>query len=91
VLDYATREGIAFIPWFPIATGDLAGPDSPVAEIARELDATPSQVALAWLLHVSPVVLPIPGTKSVDHLRENLGAASLELSEEDLDRLDHLA
>jgi pyridoxine 4-dehydrogenase len=90
VLDYATREGIAFIPWFPIATGDLAAPDSPVAEIARELDATPSQVALAWLLHVSPVVLPIPGTKSVDHLRENLGAASLELSAADLDRLDHL-
>jgi pyridoxine 4-dehydrogenase len=91
VLDYATREGIAFIPWFPIATGDLAGPDSAVAEIASELGATPSQVALAWLLHVSPVVLPIPGTKSVDHLRENLGAASLELSAADLDRLDHLA
>jgi len=91
VLDYATREGIAFIPWFPIATGDLAAPESPVAEIARELDATPSQVALAWLLHVSPVVLPIPGTKSVDHLRENLGAASLELSDADLDRLNRLA
>jgi pyridoxine 4-dehydrogenase len=68
VLDYATAEGIAFIPWFPIATGDLAAPDSPVADIARELDATPSQVALAWLLQKSPVVLPIPGTKSVDHL-----------------------
>ena len=91
VLDYATREGIAFIPWFPIATGDLAGPDSPVADIARELDATPSQVALAWLLAISPVVLPIPGTKSVDHLRENLGAASLELSAEDLARLNALA
>jgi len=91
VLDYATRENIAFIPWFPIATGDLAAPESPVADIARELDASPSQVALAWLLAISPVVLPIPGTKSVDHLRENLGAAALELSEEDLTRLDALA
>jgi len=91
VLDYATRENLAFIPWFPIATGDLAAPDSPVAEIARELDASPSQVALAWLLQISPVVLPIPGTKSVDHLRENLGAASLELSEDDLSRLTALA
>jgi pyridoxine 4-dehydrogenase len=91
VLDYATAEGIAFIPWFPIATGDLAAPDSPVADIARELDATPSQVALAWLLHKSPVVLPIPGTKSVDHLTENLGAAGLTLSDEDMARLDGLA
>src|SRR5580765_1704481 len=86
VLDYATRENLAFIPWFPIATGDLAAPDSPVADIARELDASASQVALAWLLQISPVVLPIPSTKSVDHLRENLGAATLELSEENLAR-----
>jgi pyridoxine 4-dehydrogenase len=91
VLDYATAEGIGFIPWFPIATGDLAAPDSPVADIARELDATPSQVALAWLLQKSPVVLPIPGTKSVDHLTENLGAARLTLSEQDMTRLDALA
>ena len=91
VLDHATAEGIAFIPWFPIATGDLAKPDSPVADIARELDASPSQVALAWLLQTSPVVLPIPGTKSVDHLTENLGAASLTLSAEDVARLDALA
>jgi aryl-alcohol dehydrogenase-like predicted oxidoreductase len=91
VLDHATEHGIGFIPWFPIATGDLAAPDSPVADIARELDATPSQVALAWLLHKSPVVLPIPGTKSVDHLTENLGAAQLHLSDEDVARLDALA
>jgi pyridoxine 4-dehydrogenase len=91
VLDYATAEGIAFIPWFPIATGNLAAPDSPVADIAAELDATPSQVALAWLLQKSPVVLPIPGTKSVDHLTENLGAARLTLSAEDMERLDALA
>jgi aryl-alcohol dehydrogenase-like predicted oxidoreductase len=91
VLDHATEHGIGFIPWFPIATGDLAAPDSPVADIARELDATPSQVALAWLLHTSPVVLPIPGTKSVEHLTENLGAAQLRLSDEDMARLDALA
>jgi aryl-alcohol dehydrogenase-like predicted oxidoreductase len=91
VLDYATAEGIAFIPWFPIATGDLAAPDSPVADIARELDATPAQVALAWLLQTSPVVLPIPGTKSVEHLTENMGAAGLRLSGEAMARLDALA
>ena len=91
VLDYATAENIAFIPWFPIATGDLAAPDSPVADIAGELGATPSQVALAWLLQKSPVVLPIPGTKSVEHLTENLGAAGLTLSGEDMTRLDALA
>jgi pyridoxine 4-dehydrogenase len=91
VLDYATAENIAFIPWFPIATGDLAAPDSPVADIAAELDATPSQVALAWLLQKSPVVLPIPGTKSVEHLTENLGAAAVTLSAEDMARLNALA
>jgi aryl-alcohol dehydrogenase-like predicted oxidoreductase len=91
VLDYATAEGIAFIPWFPIATGDLAKPDSPVAAVAEELDATPSQVALAWLLQKSPVILPIPGTKSVEHLTENMGAAGLHLSDEDMARLDALA
>ncbi|MGY1745128.1 aldo/keto reductase [Blastococcus sp. SYSU D00695] len=91
VLEHATAHGIGFIPWFPIATGDLAAPDSPVADIARELGATPSQVALAWLLQKSPVVLPIPGTRSVDHLTENLGAAGLTLSDEDMARLDALA
>ena len=90
VLDHCTAEGIGFIPWFPIATGDLAAPDSPVADIARELDATPAQVALAWLLQKSPVVLPIPGTKSVEHLTENMGAAGLRLSDEEMARLDAL-
>ncbi|MCZ2847207.1 aldo/keto reductase [Modestobacter sp. VKM Ac-2978] len=91
VLEYAEAEGIAFIPWFPIATGDLAKPDSPVAAVAEELGATPSQVALAWLLQKSPVILPIPGTKSVDHLTENLGAAQLTLSADEMARLDALA
>jgi aryl-alcohol dehydrogenase-like predicted oxidoreductase len=91
VLDYATAEGIAFIPWFPIATGDLAAPGSPVAAIAAELSATPAQVALAWLLRTSPVMLPIPGTKSVEHLTENMGARHLTLSDADMARLDALA
>jgi aryl-alcohol dehydrogenase-like predicted oxidoreductase len=91
VLDYAQAQGIAFIPWFPIATGDLAKPDSPVAAVAQELDATPSQVALAWLLQKSPVILPIPGTKSVEHLTENMGAAQLTLSADDMAKLDALA
>ncbi|WP_416966933.1 aldo/keto reductase [Streptomyces sp. 4F14] len=91
VLEYATTHGIAFIPWFPMATGKLARPGSPVADIAAELDATPAQVALAWLLHISPVVLPIPGTTSVDHLTENLRAARLTIGENDLTRLNALA
>ena len=91
MLDYCTAEGIAFIPRFPIATGDLATPDSPVADIAGELNASPSQIALAWLLQASPVVLPIPGTKSVEHLTENMGAVQLRLSPEDVARLEALA
>ena len=65
------------MPRFLIATGDLAGPDSPVAAVAAELDATPSQVAPAWLLQKSPVILPIPGTTSVEHPTDNMGAARL--------------
>ncbi|MEU6610253.1 aldo/keto reductase [Streptomyces shenzhenensis] len=91
VLDYATAQGIAFIPWFPIATGKLAQPGSPVADLAAELGATPAQVALAWLLHISPVVLPIPGTTSLDHLTENLQAAKLSLTDADVERLNTLA
>ena len=71
VLDYCEAEGIGFIPWFPLATGDLAEPGGPLARAAERLHATPSQVALAWLLHRSPVMLPIPGTSSVKHLEEN--------------------
>jgi pyridoxine 4-dehydrogenase len=77
VLDYCTREAIGFIPWFPIAAGDLAEPGGPVDEIAKRHDATPVQVALAWLLARAQVVLPIPGTSSVSHLEENMGGASL--------------
>lgn len=91
VLEYCTREGIAFIPWFPIATGDLAKPDSPVRAVADEVGATPSQVALAWLLAKSPVVLPIPGTKSVDHLRENMAARDVRLTADQMSALDQIA
>ena len=83
VLDFCEREGIGFIPWFPLATGDLARPGGPLDEIAARHDASPGQVALAWLLWRSPVMLPIPGTSSVEHLEENVAAASLDLGEEE--------
>jgi pyridoxine 4-dehydrogenase len=90
LLDYATAENIAFIPWFPLATGKLAGPGSTLASIASEQGRTPSQVALAWLLHRSPVVLPIPGTSSVEHLEENIAAAAITLTDDEYELLDAL-
>jgi pyridoxine 4-dehydrogenase len=88
VLEHCEREGIAFIPWFPMATGDLAKHDGPLKRIAEEHSATPAQLALAWLLQRSPVLLPIPGTSSVTHLEENLGAALIELAPEQVQQLD---
>lgn len=88
VLDYCEREGIGFIPWFPLAAGTLAEPGGVAAEIAAAHDATPSQVALAWLLQRSPVMLPIPGTGSLAHLEENVAAAQLRLTAEEAARLD---
>jgi aryl-alcohol dehydrogenase-like predicted oxidoreductase len=82
VLDRCEELGIGFIPWFPLATGRLAEPGGPLARIAGEHDATPAQIALAWLLARSPVMLPIPGTSSVEHLEENVAAARIELSAE---------
>jgi aryl-alcohol dehydrogenase-like predicted oxidoreductase len=87
VLDYAEEHGIGFIPWAPISSGDLAKPGGPVAEAAEKLGATPSQVALAWLLRRSPVMLPIPGTGSVEHLEENIGAASLRLDDQSYEEI----
>jgi len=84
VLDHCEANGIGFIPWFPLAAGNLAEPGGPVADIASEHDATPGQVALAWLLARSPVMLPIPGTGSPEHLEENVAAAELELSDEEM-------
>jgi pyridoxine 4-dehydrogenase len=87
VLDACERAGIGFIPWFPLATGDLARPGGPLDDVAREHDATPGQVALAWLLGRSPVMLPIPGTSTVEHLEENVAAADVDLSGAEMDRL----
>jgi pyridoxine 4-dehydrogenase len=87
VLEACEDAGIGFIPWFPLATGDLAEPGGPLDEIARARGATPGQVALAWLLARSPVMLPIPGTSSPEHLEENLRAAELRLAEDELRRI----
>ena len=87
LLDHCTAENIGFIPWFPLATGELAGPGSKLAAIAEQKQATPSQLALAWLLAKSPVILPIPGTSSVDHLEDNMAAAGIELSGDDINAL----
>jgi aryl-alcohol dehydrogenase-like predicted oxidoreductase len=81
VLDYSEREQIAFIPWFPIATGALARPGGVLDEASKKHGATPAQLALAWLLRRSPVMLPIPGTKSVSHVEENIAAAEVELTD----------
>ncbi|MGY2027396.1 aldo/keto reductase [Nocardia gipuzkoensis] len=87
VLNYAEQENIGFIPWFPIATGELAAPGGPLAAISAEHGATPAQLALAWLLRRSPVVLPIPGTSSVAHVEENITAARISLTDDEFDSL----
>ena len=87
VLEACERLGIGFIPWFPLATGDLAQADGPLETIAVRHKATPAQVALAWLLKRSPVMLPIPGTSKVAHLEENLGAAKLQLTDKEFAQL----
>jgi len=89
VLDYCTRENIGFIPWFPLATGDLTNPHSALVKIARAFDATPAQVALAWLLRKSPVMLPIPGTSKVKHLEQNTAAALLNLDDSIIEELSN--
>ena len=91
VLDVCERDGLGFIPWWPLATGDLALPGGPLAEIAERHAATPGQVALAWLLARSPVMLPIPGTSSRDHLEEDIAAADLRLAEEEVAEIGGLA
>jgi pyridoxine 4-dehydrogenase len=87
VLAACEAQGLGFIPWFPIATGALARPGGPLDVLSRELDATPAQLALAWLLRRSPAMLPIPGTSSVAHLEENVGAATVELTDEQFEAL----
>jgi aryl-alcohol dehydrogenase-like predicted oxidoreductase len=88
VVDYCERNGIAFIPWFPLGAGKVAG--EVLNRIAQAHNASPTQVALAWLLHRSPMMLPIPGTSSIEHLEQNVAAASLRLSEEEYERLSRV-
>jgi aryl-alcohol dehydrogenase-like predicted oxidoreductase len=91
VLDYCSREGIGFIPWFPLATGELAKTGGPLARAGQRLHAQPAQVAIAWLLRKSPVMLPIPGTSTVQHLRENTAGTLLELDDSIMDELERSA
>ena len=88
VLDHCEKQGIGFIPWFPLAAGDLAKPGSILDKIAHAHNASPSQVALAWVLHRSPVMLPIPGTSQLSHLEENMAAVNITLSPEDFESLN---
>jgi pyridoxine 4-dehydrogenase len=88
VLDYCEANGIGFIPWFPLAAGDLAKPGSILDGIAKAHDATPGQIALAWVLKRSPVMLPIPGTSKVAHLEENVAAVNITLSDQEFTALD---
>lgn len=88
VLNHCTRQNIGFIPWFPLATGNLAKPGGPLAHTATKLNAQPAQIALAWLLQKSPVMLPIPGTSKVKHLEENTAGALLHLDDASMKELD---
>ncbi|MBS0297755.1 MAG: aldo/keto reductase [Proteobacteria bacterium] len=88
VLDWCEAHGVGFIPWYPLASGLFAGANSPLGAVAERLNATPAQVALAWLLRRSPVMLPIPGTSHVAHLEENLAAAALALPDKAFEALD---
>jgi pyridoxine 4-dehydrogenase len=91
VLEYCEKENMGFIPWFPLAAGRVSGRSSPIGQVAAKLKATPSQLALAWLLARSPVMLPIPGTSSVAHLEENVAAVGLKIDASEMQELDSLA
>ena len=91
VLEYCERHNIAFIPWFPVAAGNLARPGGKLDEIAKRHGATVAQLSIAWLLHRSSVILPIPGTSSVAHLEENMKAADLTLSEAEMKEIEKTA
>jgi pyridoxine 4-dehydrogenase len=88
VLQYCEQQKLGFIPWFPLAAGQLSKADNPISQATARWKVTPSQAALAWLLWRSPVILPIPGTSSVEHLEENIAAAGLELDDANLRELD---
>jgi pyridoxine 4-dehydrogenase len=91
LLEHCESNEIGFIPWFPLATGELSKPGGSLDALSRDIGATPSQLALAWLLRRSPVMLPIPGTSTVGHLEENLGAADVELTDEQFEALNKIA
>jgi pyridoxine 4-dehydrogenase len=91
VLETCERDGLGFIPWFPLAIGELARPGGSLDDLARRHDAAPGQLALAWLLARSPVMLPIPGTASVEHLEENVAAQSIDLDRDEVERLEAAA
>ena len=91
VLDFCEKQNIGFIPWFPLAAGDLAKPGSRLEAIAKKHNAVPSQIALAWLLKRSPVMLPIPGTSKVKHLEENVAGANITLSDEEFSEISALS
>jgi pyridoxine 4-dehydrogenase len=91
LLDYCTEQGIGFIPWFPLATGKLSAQGGPLDELSEKTGHSASQLALAWLLKRSPVMLPIPGTSSVEHLTENAEGAAIDLSDEDFEAIGHAA
>jgi pyridoxine 4-dehydrogenase len=91
VLEYCEKEKLGFIPWFPLAAGRVSSPDSPIGRMASRWKATPSQVALAWLLARSPVMLPIPGTSKVEHLEENVAATELKIDANAMQELAGLA
>ena len=91
VLEYCEQQKLGFIPWFPLAAGRLSGTDSPISRLAAQWKATPSQIALAWLLSQSPVMLPIPGTSRVEHLEENVAAAGFAMDESKLQEIGRAA
>lgn len=86
-LEYCTEQGIGFIPWYPLSKGNLPVENTPIGNIAQKYGATPFQIALAWLLQKSPVIIPIPGTSKVKHLEENMKAANVMLEQEDFQTL----
>jgi aryl-alcohol dehydrogenase-like predicted oxidoreductase len=91
VLQYCEKENLGFIPWFPLAAGKVSGAQSTIGDLAKRWNATPSQVALAWLLSRSRVILPIPGTSKVKHLEENVAAAEFKMDESKMEELQKAA
>jgi aryl-alcohol dehydrogenase-like predicted oxidoreductase len=91
VLEYCEKEKMGFIPWYPLAAGRVSGPESPIGRLAAQWKATPSQLALAWLLARSPVMLPIPGTSKVEHLEENVASVEIKIDASKMQELDSMA